>query len=101
MRERQRNLRDTSPSGDSSETEEAPNPKGTPLSSPSESSRVTRRTTRQLREAHFDFKVDIPEFEGKLDPDEFLDWLQTGERVYDFKDIPDEKKVKLVALKLR
>ena len=51
--------------------------------------------------SHFDFKVDIPEFEGKLDPDEFLDWLQTVERVFDFKDIPDEKKVKLVALKLR
>ena len=45
--------------------------------------------------------MDIPEFEGKLDPDEFLDWLQTVERVFDFKDIPDEKKVKLVALKLR
>jgi len=22
-----------------------------------------------------DFRVDIPEFEGKLDPEEFLDWL--------------------------
>jgi len=30
-----------------------------------------------------------------------LDWLQTVERVFDFKDIPEEKKVKLVALKLR
>ena len=68
MRERQRNLRDTSPSSDSNETEEAPNPEASPLSSPSESSRVTRRTTRRPREAHLDFKVDIPEFKGKLDP---------------------------------
>jgi len=45
--------------------------------------------------------VDIPEFEGQLDPDLFLDWLQTVERVFEFKDIPDERKVKLVALKLR
>ena len=71
------------------------------MSSPSESSRGTRRTARRSREAHLDFKVDIPEFEGKLDLDEFLDWLQTVERVFDFKDIPNEKKVKLVALKLR
>jgi len=45
--------------------------------------------------------VDIPEFEGQLDTDVFLDWLQTVERVFEFKDIPDERKVKFVALKLR
>jgi len=47
-----------------------------------------------------DFRVDIPEFEGKLDPEEFLDWLSTVERVFDYKDVPDDEKVKLVALKL-
>ena len=26
------------------------------------------------------FKVEIPEFEGKLDPKEFLDWMHTVER---------------------
>ena len=45
---------------------------------------------------NLDFKV-----EGQLDPDLFLNWLRTVERVFDYKDIPDEKKVKLVALKLR
>ncbi|VFQ96811.1 unnamed protein product [Cuscuta campestris] len=39
-----------------------------------------------------DFKVDIPTFEGKNDPDEFLEWLETVERVFDFKDVSDEKK---------
>ncbi|VFQ97508.1 unnamed protein product [Cuscuta campestris] len=48
-----------------------------------------------------DFKVDLPTFEGKNDPDEFLEWLETVERVFDFKDVPEDKKVKLVALKLR
>ncbi|VFQ90313.1 unnamed protein product [Cuscuta campestris] len=48
-----------------------------------------------------DFKVDILTFEGKNDPDEFLEWLETVERVFDFKDVSDEKKVKIVALKFR
>ncbi|VFQ85670.1 unnamed protein product, partial [Cuscuta campestris] len=48
-----------------------------------------------------DFKVDIPTFEGKNDPDEFLEWLETVERVFDFKDVSGEKKVKIVALKFR
>jgi len=47
-----------------------------------------------------DFRVDTPEFEGKLDPEEFLDWLSTVERVFEYKDVPEDKKVKLVALKL-
>ena len=97
MRERQRNLRDSPPSSESSETKEASQPEDNPFGSPSDSSRGPRRTMRRFREAHHDFKVDIPEFEGKLDLNEFLDWLQTVERVFDFKDIPEEKKVKLVA----
>jgi len=50
---------------------------------------------------NLNFKVDIPEFKGQLDPDLFLDWLQTVEWVFDYKDVPDAKKAKLVALKLR
>ena len=38
-----------------------------------------------------DFKVKIPEFEGKLDPNEFLERLRTVDRVFDHKDIPDDK----------
>jgi len=45
--------------------------------------------------------VDILKFKGQLDQDLFLDWLQIVERVFEFNDIPDERKVKLVALKLR
>ena len=57
---------------------------------------------RPWYQRHFnDFKVDIPEFEGRLQPDEFLDWLRTVERVFDLKDIPDEQKVKIVAIKLK
>ena len=48
-----------------------------------------------------DFRIELPEFEGKLDPDEFLDWLQTVERIFDYKEVSEDKKVKLVALRLR
>jgi len=48
-----------------------------------------------------DFTVKIPKFEGKLHPDEFLDWLHTVEHIFDYKDIPEDKKVKFIALRLR
>jgi len=48
-----------------------------------------------------DFKGEIPKFEGQLNLDDFLDWLNTVERAFEYKDVPDDKKVKLVALKLR
>nr|GFA68994.1 reverse transcriptase domain-containing protein [Tanacetum cinerariifolium] len=40
-------------------------------------------------------------FEGKYHPDEFIDWLHTVERVFDIKNLNDEQKVKLVAIKLK
>lgn len=36
-----------------------------------------------------------------MQPNEFLDWLHTVERVFDFKEVSDERKVKIVPLKLR
>jgi len=32
---------------------------------------------------------------------EFLEWVQTVERIFEYKEIPKDKTVKLVALKLR
>nr|GEV62317.1 hypothetical protein [Tanacetum cinerariifolium] len=48
-----------------------------------------------------DIKVDIPEYDGKLDPDEFVEWLRTVERVFDYKQTTEDNKVNIVALKLR
>ena len=47
-----------------------------------------------------DFKVEIPKFEGQLNSDEFIDWMNTVERVFEYKDVPNDKKVNLIALKL-
>jgi len=32
-----------------------------------------------------DFRVKVPKFKGKLDPKEFLNWLHTVERVFEYK----------------
>lgn len=34
------------------------------------------------------FKVDIPEFCGKLQPDEFLDWIAKVDEIMTFKEVP-------------
>ena len=70
--------------------------------SPSEedSPRHPRRERRQSLNSN-DFKIDIQEFEGKLDPDDFVEWMQTIERIFEFKEISEDKKVKLVAPKLQ
>jgi len=65
MRERRRDLRDSPPSSDLSEVDGS-NPKDNPFGSLSESSKSSRRQVRCSREVHNDFKVDIPEFGGKL-----------------------------------
>lgn len=46
-------------------------------------------------------KVEIPEFYGTLKAEEFIDWLNTVEWVFEFKDVPDNKKVKLVGISLK
>jgi len=47
-----------------------------------------------------DFKVEIRKFEYQVNLDEFIDWMNTVKRVFEYKDVSDDKKVKLVALKL-
>jgi len=59
------------------------------------------RRSRWPTQHYMDFKIEIPKFEGQLNPDAFLDWLNTVERVFEFKEIPEKKNVKIVALKLR
>ena len=59
------------------------------------------RLEPQFQANTIDFKVEILEFEGKFDPEEFLDWLHTVERVFEYKDVLEDKEVKLVALRLR
>jgi len=86
-----------SESNQEEEEEEASNP----FASSSEAGHVRPRRNQRASNHFSDVKVEIPEFKGRLDPDEFHEWLQTIERVLEYKDVPQDKKVKPVALKLR
>nr|GFA99558.1 reverse transcriptase domain-containing protein [Tanacetum cinerariifolium] len=47
-------------------------------------------------------RVNIPEFDGNtLNPKGFIDWLVTIEEVFEFKEVPEKKRVPLIATKLR
>ena len=46
-------------------------------------------------------KIDIPEFQGGLTTEEFLDWVATVEEILDFKEVPDSKRVLLVATRFQ
>jgi hypothetical protein len=83
-----------------SEEEEEGGSESNPFGTSEEEEVREPRRRRRSKPSTMDFKVEIPEFEGQLNPDDFLDWLSTVERVFEYKDIPDDKKVKLVALKV-
>ncbi|GJS03754.1 putative CCCH-type zinc finger family protein [Tanacetum coccineum] len=58
-----------------------------------------RRNNRSQRGANM--RVDIPVFEGRIQPDEFIDWIHTVERVFDYQEVREDLKVKIVAIKLK
>lgn len=45
--------------------------------------------------------TEILEFEGTMQQDNYIDWLQTLERIFDLRDVPNNIKVKLIAIKLK
>ncbi|XP_057247500.1 uncharacterized protein LOC130589887 [Beta vulgaris subsp. vulgaris] len=45
-------------------------------------------------------RLDLPDFDGAMKPEKFLEWLQRMERVFDYKDYDDAKRFKVAILKL-
>lgn len=69
--------------------------------SDSGSSSKSARRHHYRRQSDAGIKVDLPEFSGNLSPEEFLDWLSAIEKFFEWKDLSDSKRVKLVATRLR
>jgi len=98
MRNNRREIRSSHSSDSQSVGEES---EGNPFATSDEDLERRPRRARTGKQLALDFKVEISEFEGQLNPDEFIEWMNTVERVFEYKDAPNDEKVKLVALKLR
>ena len=46
-------------------------------------------------------KIEIPEFQGSLQPDELIDWINNVEEILEFKEVPADKRVPLVVTRFR
>ena len=46
-------------------------------------------------------RTKVPEFQGSLQPEEFIDCLCTTEEVMEFEVVPEEMKVPLIVTRLR
>jgi hypothetical protein len=56
---------------------------------------------REHRYGDLGFKVKLLEFSGTLQDEGFIDWLHEVERIFDYKEVLDRMKVKLVTIKLK
>lgn len=64
--------------------------------------RVNNRTLKMTdRNWYKGIKVDVSESEGRLQPDEFLYRVNKVDQLFERTQMPDEKKVKFVSLKLK
>ena len=46
-------------------------------------------------------RTEVLEFQASLQAEDFIDWLCTAEEVMEFKMVPEEMKVPLIATRLR
>ena len=65
------------------------------------SPRGRRRPTRHNEDDLRDMKFDPPDFEGTLNPDVYLEWIQTVERLFKAKGYSNENSFKIAILKLK
>ena len=57
--------------------------------------------TRHNEDNLSDMRFDPPDFEGTLNPDLYLEWIQIVERFFEVKGHSDEKSFEVSILKLK
>ena len=63
--------------------------------------RIRNRDFEDDRRWESGMKTEIPEFKGGMIAEEFVDWLSNVEEIFDFKEVLEHRRVKLVATRLR
>jgi hypothetical protein len=46
-------------------------------------------------------KMEVPMYEGNLNVEELLDWINAMEKYFDYEDIDEENKVKHVVTRMK
>lgn len=57
-----------------------------------------RQRRQEDRGDGFNIKIKIPEYQRSLRGDDFMEWIDTIERIFEYREIYDEHKVKLVVM---
>ncbi|GKE24244.1 hypothetical protein Tco_1435756 [Tanacetum coccineum] len=83
--------------GDLSEESSETNKSSSEYDASSQRRRRNRKHIDDLR----DINVDPPNFEGSSNPDEFLEWVQTLDRIIMVKGYDEKKALKLAVVKLK
>ncbi|GJX28356.1 hypothetical protein Tco_0236435 [Tanacetum coccineum] len=97
-----RRRRDRNSQGSKCEESENPFFEGDSSSSDEQLDRPRRNQREDNRRWESGIRVNISEFNGNtLNPNGFIDWLVAVEEVFEFKEVPENKRVSLMATKLR
>lgn len=60
---------------------------------------VEDRIVRALEQSRdFGIRIKVEDFNGHLDPSELLDWLDNIKHFFEWKELPDERKVEFDTL---
>ncbi|GKD40182.1 reverse transcriptase domain-containing protein [Tanacetum coccineum] len=96
-----RRRRDRNSQGSEGEESENPFFDGDGSSSDEQLDRPRRNHMEDNRCWESGMRVNIPEFDGDtLNPRGFIDWLVAVEEVFEFKEVPENKRVSLITTKL-
>lgn len=59
------------------------------------------RVYHRRGQTEFKLKMDIPHFNGSMHIEDFIDWMTEVGRFFDYMNIEEERKVKLVVLRFK
>ena len=85
--------------GDSDGEEEIPQPQR--RQRPPEAGDRAGDRVEDIRRWETGMRTEVPEFQGSMLPEEFLEWIGIVEEILEFKKVPEREKVALVATRLR